>query len=316
MSGSPRVLVTGGAGFIGSHVCQIYRDAGWEVTALDDLSTGRRSNLPDGVALVEEDIRSEAAADLVRGGRFDLVNHHAAQIDVRVSVARPRHDASINIDGLLNLLEAARDGQVPRFLFVSSGGAIYGEAGEIPSPETTLKAPLSGYGVSKLSGEHYLFTFRKLFGIEGASLRYSNVYGPRQDPNGEAGVVAVFSSRLLAGEPLTIYGDGMQTRDYVYAGDVARANLLLTTASLPDPASVDDVAFNVATGEETSVVKLADTLLKAAGAKVEVQHAPPRKGEVQRSCLRAEKLRALGWAPEVSLEQGLGNTFEHIAQEI
>ena len=174
----------------------------------------------------------------------------------------------------------------------------------------------SGYGVSKLSGEHYLFTFRKLFGIEGASLRYSNGYGPRQDPNGEAGVVAVFSSRLLAGEPLTIYGDGMQTRDYVYAGDVARANLLLTTASLPDPASVDDVAFNVATGEETSVVKLADTLLKAAGAKVEVQHAPPRKGEVQRSCLRAEKLRALGWAPEVSLEQGLGNTFEHIAQEI
>ncbi|MCL7927106.1 MAG: NAD-dependent epimerase/dehydratase family protein [marine benthic group bacterium] len=316
VSGSPRVLVTGGAGFIGSHVCQTYRDAGWEVTALDDLSTGRRSNLPDGVVLVEEDIRSEAAADLVRGGRFDLVNHHAAQIDVRVSVARPRHDASINIDGLLNLLEAARDGQVPRFLFVSSGGAIYGESGEIPSPEATLKAPLSGYGVSKLSGEHYLFTFRKLFGMEGASLRYSNVYGPRQDPNGEAGVVAVFSSRLLEGEPLTIYGDGMQTRDYVYAGDVARANLLLTTTPLPDPVSVDDVAFNVATGEETSVVKLAETLLKAAGRDVELQHAPPRKGEVLRSCLRTEKLRALGWAPEVSLEQGLGNTYQHIAQEI
>jgi UDP-glucose 4-epimerase len=316
VSGSPRVLVTGGAGFIGSHVCQAYRDAGWEVTALDDLSTGRRSNLPDGVTLVEEDIRSDAAADLIRGGRFDLVNHHAAQIDVRVSVARPRHDASINIDGLLNLLEAARDGEVPRFLFVSSGGAIYGESGEIPSPETTLKAPLSGYGVSKLAGEHYLFTFRKLFGVEGASLRYSNVYGPRQDPNGEAGVVAVFSSRLIAGEPLTIYGDGMQTRDYVYAGDVARANLLLTTTPLPEPTSVDDVAFNVATGQETSVVKLAATLLKAAGAEVELQHAPARKGEVLRSCLHTEKLRGLGWAPEMSLEQGLRNTYEHIAQEI
>ncbi|MEJ2547795.1 MAG: NAD-dependent epimerase/dehydratase family protein [Gemmatimonadota bacterium] len=316
MSGSPRVLVTGGAGFIGSHVCQAYRDAGWEVTALDDLSTGRRSNLPDGVTLVEEDIRSDAAADLIRGGRFDLVNHHAAQIDVRVSVARPRHDASINIDGLLNLLEAARDGEVPRFLFVSSGGAIYGESGEIPSPETTLKAPLSGYGVSKLAGEHYLFTFRKLFGVEGASLRYSNVYGPRQDPNGEAGVVAVFSSRLIAGEPLTIYGDGMQTRDYVYAGDVARANLLLTTTPLPEPTTVDDVAFNIATGEETSVVRLAATLLKAAGAEVEVQHAPARKGEVLRSCLHTEKLRGLGWAPEMSLEQGLRNTYEHIAQEI
>lgn len=316
MSGSPRVLVTGGAGFIGSHVCQAYRDAGWEVTALDDLSTGRRSNLPDGVTLVEEDIRSEAAADLVRSGRFELVNHHAAQIDVRVSVARPRHDASINIDGLLNLLEAARDGEVPRFLFVSSGGAIYGEAGEVPSPETTLKAPLSGYGVSKLAGEHYLYAFRKLFGIEGASLRYSNVYGPRQDPNGEAGVVAVFSNRLLSRKPLTIYGDGMQTRDYVYAEDVARANLLLTTTPLLEPTTVDDVAFNVATGQETSVVRLAETLLTAAGVEVEVQHAPPRKGEVLRSCLRTEKLRGLGWVPQVSLEQGLRNTYEHIAQEI
>jgi UDP-glucose 4-epimerase len=267
------------------------------------------------VVLVEEDIRSEAAADLIRGGMFDLVNHHAAQIDVRVSVARPRYDASINIDGLLNLLEACRDGDVERFLFVSSGGAIYGESDELPSTETSLKAPLSGYGVSKLSGEHYLFAFRKLFGIEGTALRYSNVYGPRQDPNGEAGVVAVFSSRLLSGQALTIYGDGSQTRDYVYVGDVARANLVLATTPLPEPSSVDDVAFNVATGKETSVVELARTLLTAAGADAEIEHAPARKGEVLRSCLSTEKLRALGWTPNTSLVQGLKVTYEHIANE-
>ncbi len=315
MSGSRRVLVTGGAGFIGSHVCEAYRDEGWDVTALDDLSSGRRRNVPDGVRLVVEDIRSEAAADLVRNGGFDLLNHHAAQIDVRQSVTRPRHDASINIDGLLNLLEACREGGVGRVLFVSSGGAIYGEAGGIPAGESTVKAPVSGYGVSKLSGEHYVFAFRKLFGLAGVSLRYSNVYGPRQDPHGEAGVVAIFSSKLLAGEPLTVFGDGMQTRDYVYAGDVARANLALTNVPLPEPDSIDDVAYNVATGFETSVVELARTLQAAASSDAGLEHAPARKGEVLRSCLRTEKLRALGWAPEVSLEDGLRRTYEYIANE-
>ena len=315
VSGSKRVLVTGGAGFIGSHVCEVYRDAGLTVTALDDLSSGKRTNVPEGVELIVEDIRSEAAGDLIRNGRFDLLNHHAAQIDVRVSVSQPRYDASINIDGLLNLLEACRDADVGRVLFVSSGGVVYGETDDLPVGETAPKAPVSGYGVSKLTGEYYLFAFRKLFGIEGAALRYSNVYGPRQDPNGEAGVVAVFCSRLLAGEPLTVFGDGLQTRDYVYAGDVARANLALTEAELPEPESIDDVGFNVATEQETTVIELGRTLMRAAGTEVETQHAPARKGELLRSCLCTDKLRGLGWAPETSLEQGLGRTYEHIAKE-
>jgi UDP-glucose 4-epimerase len=307
--------VTGGAGFIGSHVCEAYRDAGWGVTALDDLSSGNRNNVPDGVELIVEDIRSDATREVIRKGRFDLLNHHAAQIDVRVSVARPRHDASINIDGLLNLLEACRDSEVGRVLFVSSGGVVYGEPEDLPVGETAPKAPVSGYGVSKLTGEYYLFAFRKLFGIEGASLRYSNVYGPRQDPYGEAGVVAVFCSRILAGEPLTVFGDGLQTRDYVYAGDVARANMTLTEAVLPDPDSIDDLAFNVATGQETTVVDLGRTLGSAAGTEIEMRHAPARAGEVLRSCLRTEKLRSLGWDAETPLEQGLRNTYEYIARE-
>jgi UDP-glucose 4-epimerase len=312
-SNQRRVLVTGGAGFIGSHVCETYRDAGWSVTALDDLSSGRRENVPDGVDLVVDDIRSASAAELLREGGFEVVNHHAAQIDVRVSVARPRHDASINVDGLLNLLEAARDGNVRRFLFVSSGGVVYGEPERLPVPETEAKAPVSGYGVSKLAGEYYLFAFRKLFGLEGVALRYSNVYGPRQDPHGEAGVVAVFCNRIVAGDPITVFGDGEQTRDYVFVGDVAAANLLLTEVSLPDPASIDDVAWNVATGTETAVNRLAELLLASTGRELEVLHAAARTGEVLRSCLRIDKLRGLGWEPGMPLRDGLLRTYEHIA---
>lgn len=310
-----RVLVTGGAGFIGSHVCEAYRDAGWQVTALDDLSSGRRENVPEGVDLVVEDIRSDAAAKLVREGGFEVVNHHAAQIDVRVSVARPRHDASINVDGLLNILEAAREGNVRRVLFVSSGGVVYGEPDHLPVSETEPKAPVSGYGVSKLTGEYYLFAYRQLFGLEGVALRYSNVYGPRQDPHGEAGVVAVFCTRILDREPLTVFGDGDQTRDYVFVGDVAAANLLLTETPLAEPSSIDDVAFHVATQTETTVNRLARLLLDAAGSDLEVRHAPPRSGEVLRSCLRTEKLRGLGWEPAMRLRDGLLRTYEHIASQ-
>ncbi|MDT8436063.1 MAG: NAD-dependent epimerase/dehydratase family protein [Gemmatimonadota bacterium] len=307
-----RVLVTGGAGFIGSHVCERYRDAGWRVTALDDLSAGHRGNVPEGVELVVEDIRSDAAAALVRGGGYEVVNHHAAQIDVRVSVRRPRHDASINLDGLLNLLEASRDGGVRRFVFVSSGGVVYGEPPGLPVAEGAAKAPVSGYGVSKLAGEYYLFAFRHLHGLESVALRYSNVFGPRQDPHGEAGVVALFSRRILEGAPLTVFGDGEQTRDYVYVGDVADANLLLTDLELPLPGSIDETAFNVATGRETTVNRLAAVLREAAGSRTPVEFAPERPGEIRRSCLDTAKLRGLGWAPRVSLEEGLRRTFDHI----
>lgn len=315
MSSTKRVLVTGGAGFIGSHVCEAYRDAGWAVTALDDLSSGRPENVPDGVELVEMDVRSENLANLFANGRFDLVNHHAAQIDVRVSVERPRHDASINIDGLLNLLEVACASDVGRFVYVSSGGVVYGEPEDLPVPETAPKLPLSPYGVSKLTGEHYLFFYRHIRGLESVALRYSNVYGPRQDPHGEAGVVAIFCQRILDGEPLTVFGDGRQTRDYVYVGDVARANLAASRVELAVPECIDDVAFNVGTSRETTVNELAQTLMRAAGRTVEVVHAPARPGELERSALAVDRFAAAGWEPDRTLEEGLAATYAHIADQ-
>jgi UDP-glucose 4-epimerase len=309
-----RVLVTGGAGFIGSHVCQAYRDEGWEVTALDDLSTGRRANVPDGVELVEMDLRSDDLERLfVERGGFHLVNHHAAQIDVRVSVDRPRHDAAINLDGLLNLLERARRHGTERFVFVSSGGVVYGETERLPIPEDHPKRPLSPYGVSKLAGEHYLFCYRKVHGLPYVALRYANVYGPRQDPHGEAGVVAIFGGRLLDGRPLTIFGDGGQTRDYVYVEDVARANLLASTMEMEEPDRLDEVAYNVGTGREVSVNELADTMMRATDREVPVRHDDPRPGELRRNALRVDRLREEGWEPATDLEEGLRRTVDHLA---
>lgn len=316
MDTSRTVLVTGGAGFIGSHVCEAYRDAGWRVVALDDLSSGRRENVPDGVELVEMDIRSDDLPGLMRDRQVELVNHHAAQIDVRISVARPRHDASINVDGLLNVLQSAHEAGVSRVVYVSSGGVVYGEPDQIPTGETAPKAPISPYGVSKLAGEHYLFFYRKVHGLEGVTLRYSNVYGPRQDPHGEAGVVALFSRRLLERENLRVFGDGEQTRDYVYVGDVAAANLAVSSLPLVDPESIDDVAYNVATGSETSVVELAETIIAASGREAETEFAPTRPGELLRSCLDTSKLRAAGWSPDVDLAEGLRRTYEHIADNL
>jgi UDP-glucose 4-epimerase len=309
-----RVLVTGGAGFIGSHVCEAFLTAGWVVTALDDLSSGRRKNVPEGVDLVVEDIRSPAASDLLGGGDFDVVSHHAAQIDVRASVERPDHDASVNVMGLLNLLAASRAGGVRRFIYVSSGGVVYGEPDQMPTPETEPKQPLSPYGVSKMAGEHYLFFYRKIFGLEGVSLRYSNVYGPRQDPHGEAGVVAIFGRAVLEGRSLTVFGDGEQTRDYVYVGDVAKANLVAAGVSLPDPHSIDDVAFNVGTGHETTVIGLAEGIMRAAGREVDVEHEPARPGELNRSCLDSSRLLSVGWQPEASLDDGLRLTYDWIVE--
>jgi UDP-glucose 4-epimerase len=316
MHTSRTVLVTGGAGFIGSHVCEAYRDDGWQVVAVDDLSSGRRDNVPEGVELVEMDIRSDGLGALMKDRRIELVNHHAAQIDVRISVARPRYDASINVDGWLNVLQSAYEAGASRVIYVSSGGVVYGEPDQIPTGERAPKAPISPYGVSKLAGEHYMFFYRRIHGVEGIALRYSNVYGPRQNPHGEAGVVALFSRRLLDGDNLRIFGDGEQTRDYVYVGDVAAANLAAAALPSAAPASIDDVAFNVATGRETSVAELADALIAASGRRAEREYAPARPGELERSCLDISKLNAAGWSPAVDLAEGLNRTYEHFAENL
>lgn len=311
-----RVLVTGGAGFIGSHVAAAHLDRGDEVVVLDSLVHGRAENVPDGAELVRMDIRDEGAAALVRNGGFDLVSHHAAQMDVRVSVADPRFDASVNVDGLLNLLEAARAAGVGRFIYVSSGGVVYGEPDVRPTPETMPKLPESPYGVSKLAGEQYLYYYHRVHGLDYAAVRYSNVYGPRQDPHGEAGVVAIFSTRIARGEPLTLFGDGEQTRDYVYVDDVVAANLTVADAELNPAAMLDDRAFNVGTGVETSVRALADSLMRASGRIVPIEFAPARPGELRHSSLDTSRLRSLGWRPAASLDRGLRETYGWISQRL
>ncbi len=311
-----RVLVPGGAGFIGSHVAEAFLGAGWDVTVIDNLSRGRMQNVPSGAAFQRLDVGSVEAREIVAAGGFDVISHHAAQVDVRVSVADPVLDAEENILALLNLLEGARTGGVRRVIGISSGGVVYGERPP-PHPETAPKLPLSPYGVSKLAGEHYLACYAQLYGIAGVALRYSNVYGPRQDPHGEAGVVAIFGSRLRAGQAITVYGDGWQTRDYVYVSDVARANLLAADVDLPPlDGTIDARAFNIGTGVPTSVNALAAGMISASGVSVPVEHAPARAGELLANALIIEKARrSLGWSPRVNIAEGLRATYEWIAKE-
>jgi UDP-glucose 4-epimerase len=303
---SGRVLVTGGAGFIGSHIAEAYLAGGWEVVVVDDLSRGHERNVPKGARLVKADIRSPEARELLATGKFDVLNHHAAQIDVRVSVDQPALDADINLVGFVNLLQGAAAGGVRRVVFASSGGVIYGEADVVPTPETAPKFPISPYGVSKLSGEYYLRTLGALRGFEGIAMRYANVFGPRQDPKSEAGVVSIFVSRLLAGEPLTVFGNGRQTRDYVFVKDVARANVLASTVQFPPGADLDAPALNIATSVQRSVLELAETISKVMGKKAELEFAPPRAGELFRSSLEIGKAkRVLGWSPSHAFDDGL-----------
>jgi UDP-glucose 4-epimerase len=306
-----RVLITGGAGFIGSHVADSFLANGDQVTILDNLSSGNREQVPEGAEFHHLDITAPAAAKLVREGRFDVICHLAAQIDVRKSVADPAFDAGVNIGGSLNLLEAVRTSGVPtRFVFSSTGGAVYGDLVEPPTEECAPKDPQSPYGTAKLSVEYYMGYFARVHGLDVVSLRYANVYGPRQDPLGEAGVVAIFCDRLIDGTPLTVFGDGEQTRDYVYVGDVARANLLAAEASLPPVEGIDSRAFNIGTGIETSVVELARKLKESCGAESPIEHAPPRAGEQRRSAVNVDKAaRVLGWRPEKALNEGLGETY-------
>ena len=318
MSESLRVVVTGGAGFIGSHVVDAYLSRGHEVWVVDNLSSGRRENLAPEARLLVADVASDEVRDLFREVRPDIVNHHAAQIDVRVSVEDPARDARTNVLGLLNLTEAAREVGTRRFVYVSSGGVVYGEPEVRPTPEETPKLPLSPYGVTKLSGEYYLNYYRRVHGMEYVALRYSNVFGPRQDPHGEAGVVAIFCNRLLAGEGLTIFGDGEQTRDYVFVRDVAAANMLASEMTLPPleegVGGLDEVAFNVGTGLATSVNRLADALEEIAGLHPGRDYRAGRPGELRHSTLEAAKLRGRGWSPQFTIMQALQETFQHIEQ--
>ena len=311
-----RVLVAGGAGFIGSHIAERYLAEGWEVEVLDDLSRGHERNVPGGARLIRADVRSPEAREAVARGRFDVLNHQAAQIDVRHSVEHPDFDAAVNVLGLVNMLAGAAVGGVKRVVFASSGGVLYGEADTVPTPETAPKMPVSPYGVSKLAGEHYLRALGALRGFEAVAMRYANVFGPRQDPKSEAGVVSIFVSRLRDRQPLTVYGDGKQTRDYVYVKDVARPNVLASTAALPAADDHDSHAFNIATGIQRSVVELAQTVGRVLEVEPKIEHAAARAGELFRSALDASKAqRVLGWTPEHPFEAGLGELVDWFASE-
>ena len=299
-----KIVVTGGAGFIGSHVTDLYVARGHEVLIVDSLVTGKRENLHPKARFFELDIRDPKTAALIRSERPDVVNHHAAQMDVRKSVADPTFDATVNILGTIDLLTAARDAGVKKFLLVSSGGAVYGEQETFPAPETHPTWPVSPYGVSKRSGELYAHFFMSEYRVPFVAFRYANVYGPRQDPHGEAGVVAIFSGKMLRGEPVTVNGDGTQTRDYVYVGDVARMSALALETDATGP-------VNVGTGIETDVNELAALVRKAAGSASEVGHGPAKGGEQRRSVVDPRRAAEIfKWRPEVSLADGLARTVE------
>jgi UDP-glucose 4-epimerase len=307
----PKVLVTGGAGFIGSHVADLFLDKGYEVTVVDDLSTGHAHNLHAKAQFHEISVNSEEFATLVRQSGFDVIAHLAGQMDVRKSVADPISDATINILGTLNLMEAARQsGSRSRLIFTSTGGVLYGDMNAPPHAETSSKDPESPYGVAKLSIEHYLWYYGRVHNMDSISLRFGNAYGPRQDLHGEAGVVAIFCGRILNNRPLTVFGDGHQTRDYIFVDDVARAVWLAATKPLPAKGRLDARAFNIGSGTGTSMVEIAAILQRVAHSNVPVEFAPHRPGEQQESFVDVSKVRkVLGFVPEVSLNDGLARTY-------
>lgn len=304
------ILVTGGAGFIGSHVVESYINEGHRVVVVDDLSTGSKSNLHAKAVFYQCDIRSEKLADVFQREHIEVINHHAAQMDVRKSVSDPMYDASINVLGGLNLFELARKHGVKKIVFSSTGGAIYGEQDSFPADERHPTRPLSPYGITKLVTEKYLFYYKEVHNIDSVVLRYANIYGPRQNPHGEAGVIAIFCNKMLGKESPVINGDGKQTRDYTYVGDVVRANVLALKAA-------GSHIFNVGTGVETDVNTLFQELRKRLNPDCPEKHGPAKQGEQLRSVISYKAIeKALGWKPAVDIREGLKLTAEFFEQKV
>jgi UDP-glucose 4-epimerase len=306
-----KILVTGGAGFIGSSVAVGYDSAGHDVTVVDDLSTGRRANLPARIPLFTIDITDhESLERIFEEVRPDAISHHAAQLDIRRSLREPLIDAKINVIGSLSVLELAVRYKAKKIIFASSGGAIYGEPSSLPAAESTVEMPISHYGVAKLSVERYLRAYHFLHGLKFTILRYANVYGPRQNPYGEAGVVAIFGGQALRNEVSTIFGDGSKTRDYVFIEDVVTANLLALEKG-------DCGVFNIGRGSQVSDYEIFEAVQRVSGHKNEVRFAPHRAGEVQHIALDSEAAReVLGWTPAVGLDEGLARTIDYIRSGI
>jgi UDP-glucose 4-epimerase len=301
-----KILVTGGAGFIGSHVVDLFVSKGYEVVIVDDLSTGRVSNLNLAAKFYKIDIRDPKIRDIFEAERPDYVSHHAAQMDVRRSVAQPLFDADVNILGSLNLIECAKEFNVKHFVYISSGGAAYGEPERVPCVETDPINPICQYGASKHTVEHYLYMYHVNYGMNYTVLRYPNVFGPRQDPQGEAGVVAIFTGKMLLGEPVTINGDGEQTRDYVFVGECAYANYLAITVDHPSG------IYNLGWGRPTSVNQIFTNLAAITEYNQPANYGPAKVGETRHIYLDASKAKKdLGWAPARTLEEGLRETVEY-----
>jgi UDP-glucose 4-epimerase len=304
------ILITGGAGFIGSHITDTYIAEGHNVIIVDNLSGGVLENINQKARFYQLDIRSEKLEDVFQKEKIDIVNHLAAQMDVRRSVADPKFDASVNVLGGLNLFESARKHRVKKIIFSSTGGAIYGEQDYFPADEEHPMRPLSPYGITKLCTEKYLFFYKAVYGIDHVILRYANVYGPRQNPHGEAGVVAIFCNKMLKGEKPFINGDGKQTRDYTFVSDVVKANLL---ALKHDGSAI----YNVGTSIESDVNKLFYELRNHLNPSCPEQHAPAKAGEQQRSVISFKKIeQELGWHPTVQVDEGLRLTAEYFKKKI
>lgn len=309
----PKILVTGGAGFIGSHVVDLFLENGFEVVILDDLSTGRASNLNPAAKFYQMDIRNPKVREIFETERPDFVSHHAAQMDVRRSVAQPLFDADVNILGSINLIECAKEFGVKRFIYISTGGAVYGEPEYVPCDEAHPINPICQYGASKHTVEHYLFMYHVNYGLKYTVLRYPNVFGPRQDPHGEAGVVAIFTGKMMAGEPVVIHGDGEQTRDFVYVSDCAQANYLAATVD-HEPG-----IYNIGWSVPTSVNQIFAALAKATEYALPVGYGPAKVGETRHIYLDASKARKdLGWSATVSLDEGMRKTVEYfkVAEQV